>query len=74
MMSMATAVTTLDLGDVVQIGDRRYEIVDDRDGGLALEPVVSATAAELRAERGGRGLTAAEFDELFGHLPSDGEG
>jgi hypothetical protein len=30
--------------------------------------------AEIHAEHGGRPLTNEESDELFGDLPSDGEG
>ncbi len=73
---MAVAVKKIEasLGDIVQIGDRRYEVVDDREGGLALEPAITVSVAELHARHGGRGLTADEFDELFGDLPTDGEG
>ncbi len=75
-MPMAVAVKKIEasLGDIVQIGARRYEVVDDREGGLALEPAITKTVAQLQAERGGRGLTPEEFEELFGDLPSDGEG
>jgi len=30
--------------------------------------------AELHAKRGSRPATREEFDRLFGHLPTDGEG
>jgi hypothetical protein len=73
---MADAVKELDVqvGDVVQIGDRRYEVVPDEAGGVALEPTLTKTADRLYAERGSRRLTADEFDAHFGHLPADGEG
>jgi len=73
---MATAVKTLDLqvGDVVQISDRRYDVVSGQAGGVALEPVVTKMVDQLRADRGGRALTADEFDQHFGALPADGEG
>lgn len=76
MPSMAVAVKKLDVkvGDVVQIDDRRYDVVSDKTGGIALEPVVTKTVEELRAERGGRALTGKKFDEVFGRLPADGEG
>lgn len=51
-----------------------YEVVANKAGGVALEPPVTKTAADLRAERGARPLTPEEFEELFGELPSDGEG
>lgn len=73
---MAIAVKTLDLqvGDVVQISDRRYDVVSDQAGGVALEPVVTKMVDQLRADRDGRTLTAEEFDQHFGALPADGEG
>lgn len=40
----------------------------------AMEPAITKTVEDLRAERGARPLTEAEFDELFGDLPTDGEG
>lgn len=75
-MSMAVAVKDVNasLGDIIVVGSRRYEVVDDREGGLALEPAVGKTVAEMRSERGSKGLAPAEFEELFGDLPSDGEG
>lgn len=73
---MAVEVTKLDveIGDVVEIGGRRYDVVSDKAGGVALEPAVTKTVEDLRVEEGGRPLTREEFDELFGELPSDGEG
>jgi bifunctional DNA-binding transcriptional regulator/antitoxin component of YhaV-PrlF toxin-antitoxin module len=64
----------IEIGDVVEIGERRYDVVSDKAGGVALEPAITKTVAELRAEAGGRPLTPEEFDELFGDLPRDGEG
>jgi hypothetical protein len=32
------------------------------------------TVAEIHAAHGGRPLTDEEFEQHFGHLPSDGEG
>ncbi len=73
---MAVAVKKLDVhvGDLVQIGDRRYDVVSDKAGGVTLEPAITKAADRLRAERGSRPLTADEFDQHFGHLPADGEG
>ena len=74
--AMAVAVKKLDvqLGDVVEIGGRRYDVVPDKQGGVALEPAITRTVADIQHEHGGRPLTQAEFDEFFGDLPSDGEG
>src|SRR5262245_7313032 len=73
--AMAVAVKKLDVrvGDVVQIADRRYDVVSDKSGGVALEPAISKTVDELHAERGARALTGEEFDKHFGDLPSDEE-
>lgn len=76
MTQMAVAVKKLDvqLGDIVEIDGRRYDVVSDKEGGVALEPAITRTVAEIHAEHGGRPVTNAEFDELFGGLPSDDEG
>jgi hypothetical protein len=76
MTAMAIDVKKLDvgIGDVVEIDGRRYDVVSDKAGGVALEPAITMTLAEIHAEQGGRPLTSEEFDELFGDLPSDGEG
>jgi hypothetical protein len=62
------------LGDVVEIEGRRYDVVSDKQGGLALEPAITGTVADLYARHGERPATQAEFDELFGDLPCDAEG
>jgi hypothetical protein len=41
---------------------------------VALEPAITVFADQLHERHGTRPLTEEEFDELFGHLPSDGEG
>jgi hypothetical protein len=41
---------------------------------VALEPAITKTVEQLRAEAGGRPLSREGFDELFGDLPRDGEG
>ena len=76
MAEMAIAVKKLDLkiGDLVEIEGRRYDVVSDRQGGVALEPAITVLAAELDKRHGTRPLTAEEFEQHFGHLPSDGEG
>lgn len=76
MVEMAVAVKKLDLeiGDLVDIGGRRYDVVSDRVGGLTLEPAITKTVAEIHAEHGGRPMSSEEFGALYGDLPSDGEG
>ncbi len=74
MRSMAVAPKKLIVGDVVEADGRRYDVIPDKVGGVALEPAITETVEEIHAEHGGRALTAEEFDEQFGHLPSDGEG
>jgi bifunctional DNA-binding transcriptional regulator/antitoxin component of YhaV-PrlF toxin-antitoxin module len=76
MSPMAVEVKKLDvkIGDVVEIDRRRYDVVSDKAGGVALEPAITKSVEELAAQRGGRSLSREEFDELFGDLPRDGEG
>ena len=76
MAAMAVSVKRLDvqIGDLVEIDGRRYDVVSDKEGGVALEPAITSAVAEIHAEHGGRPVTQAEFDELFGDLPADGEG
>ena len=73
---MAIAVKKLDvqIGDVVEIGGRRYDVVSDKSGGVTLEPAISLTVEQLHADRGGTPVSSEEFDELFGTLPTDVEG
>ena len=76
MAAMAVEVKKLDvrIGDVVEIDGRRYDVVSDKGGGVALEPAITRTVAEIHAEHGGRPLSSEEFEQIFGELPSDGEG
>jgi hypothetical protein len=74
MDAMAVAPKKLSIGDLVEVDGRQYDVVPDKAGGVALEPAITQTVAEIHAEHGGRPLTSEEFDELFGDLPSDGEG
>ncbi len=73
MRCMAVAVKKLDLrvGDVVEIGGRRYDVVSDDAGGVALEPAITKTVAEIHAAHGGRPLSSAEFEVLLGDVPAD---
>lgn len=72
---MATAVKKLDLevGEIVEIGSRRYEVVPDREGGVTLEPPITPIA-ELDAQRGTKPASADDFERLTAGFPTDGEG
>jgi hypothetical protein len=73
---MAIAVRKLDLeiGELVEIDGRRYEVVEAPDAsGLTLEPPITPMA-ELDRRRGAEDASADDFARLFGHLPTDGEG
>ena len=76
MDAMAVAPKRLDvrIGDLVEIEGRRYDVVPDKAGGVALEPAITVSARELDERHGTRPATQKEFEELFGDLPSDGEG
>lgn len=74
--AMAAPVKKLDVhvGDVVEIDTRRYGVVSDPLNGVALEPVITHTVAEIRGELDLRPLSVRGFDTQFGDLPVDGEG
>jgi hypothetical protein len=74
MGAMAVAPKKLSIGDMVEIDGRRYDVVSDNAGGVALEPAITKPVGELHAEQGGRPLSQEEFEELFGDLRSEGEG
>jgi hypothetical protein len=76
MSPMAVTAKKLDvhIGDVVEIEGRRYDVVADKEGGVALEPAITKSVAEMLAEEGLTPLSKEEFEEQFEHLPSDGEG
>lgn len=71
---MAVSVKQLEVGDVVEIDGRRYDVVSDKEGGVTLEPAITKTMAEILAEHGETAVSAEEFEALFGPIPSDGEG
>lgn len=62
------------IGELVEIEGRRYDVVSDKQGGVALEPAIVASAAEILEGRGLSRISSQEFEERYGHLPSDGEG
>lgn len=72
---MATAVKKLDLevGEFVEIGGRKYEVVPDREGGVTIEPPITPMA-ELDAKRGTKPASIEDFERLTANDPTDGEG
>ncbi len=72
---MATAVKRLDLtvGELVEVDGRRYEVVPDREGGVAIEPAITP-AAELHARRKTKSASAEDFERLSVDVPFDDEG
>ncbi|HWW66936.1 MAG TPA: hypothetical protein VNY83_03040 [Solirubrobacterales bacterium] len=72
---MATAIKKLDLqiGELVEVGGRRYEVVPDREGGLTLEPPITSMA-ELDEKWGTKPASAGDFEQLTADDPTDGEG
>jgi hypothetical protein len=70
-----TAVKKLDLeiGEFVEIGGRRYEVVPDREGGVTIEPPITPIA-ELDAKRRTKPASLDDFERLTADDPTDGEG
>jgi hypothetical protein len=62
------------IGDLVEIAGRKYDVVSDKQGGVAPMPAITKTVAEILDEEGLTPLSTEEFEEHFGDLPSDGEG
>jgi hypothetical protein len=72
---MATAVRRLDLqvGELVEVAGRRYEVVSDREGGVTIETPTSP-ASKLHARRGTKPASAEDFEHLSVDIPFDDEG
>lgn len=75
MRHMATAVKKLDLhvGELIEVGGHRYEVVPDGEGGLILEPAITPMA-ELHAKRGTKPASDEDFERLAADIPYDDEG
>jgi hypothetical protein len=75
MIAMALAAKELDvkIGHRVGIEGRMYDVVPGRQRGVALEPAITKTVAEMLAQKGQTPLSTEEFEEQFGDLPSDSE-
>ena len=48
------------IGDVLEIDGRLYDVVPDKQGGATLEPAITMTVDELLAKHGLRPLTPEE--------------
>ena len=73
---MATVIRKLDIeiGELVEIAGRRYEVVPDKAGGLTIEPPITPVS-ELYAERGWQPASEEDFKRLTAEdTPADGEG
>lgn len=73
-MAVVAKKLNVGVGDWVEIEGRRYEVVPDGVGGVALEPRVAVLSSELHQRHGTRPISRGRFDELFGDLPRDEEG
>ncbi len=71
---MATTVKRLDLavGELIEVAERRYEVVPDRQGGLLFEPAITPLA-ELDKKWGTQPASAEDFERLAADIPYDDE-
>jgi len=71
---MATAAIRkldLEVGEIVEVDGRRYEVVPARDHqGITLEPPIT-TMAEIDRIYGWRPVSREEFDRLSAGIPTD---
>ncbi len=49
-MAVGAKKLAVAIGDVVEIGDRRYDVVSDPVGGVTLEPAITQTVTEIHAD------------------------
>ncbi len=72
---MATAVKKLDLevGELIEVAGRRYEVVPDREGSLILEPAITPVS-ELHSKRGTKPASTEDFERISAGVPYDDEG
>ncbi len=61
------------IGEMIEVGGRRYEVVPDRVGGVTLEPPIKPMA-ELDKEWGTSPASTEDFERLTADDPTDGEG
>lgn len=48
----------VNVGDVLEIEGRLYDVVPDKQGGAPLEPAITMSVAEILAAHGERALTS----------------
>jgi hypothetical protein len=72
---MATAVKKFDLevGELIEVAGRRYEVVPNREGDLILEPAIMPMA-ELDAKRGTRPASAEDLSDSRVAFPTTTRG
>ena len=61
------------VGELVEIGGRRYDVVPDREGGVTIEPSITP-ATELHARRETKPASAEDFERISADVPYDNEG
>jgi hypothetical protein len=71
---MAVTAQKLTIGQLVEVDGRLYDVVSDKEGGVALESAITVTMEESYQETGGRPATAQEIETVLGDVPSDSEG
>lgn len=73
--SVATRIRrlALEVGDLVEIDGRRYEVVPDRMGGVTIEPSITPMA-ELEERWGTKPAPAEDFERPTADDPADGGG
>jgi hypothetical protein len=74
VVAVAPKKLDVQLGDLVEIDGRRYDVVHDRQAGLTLEPAITVSVAELDRRHGARPASQEEIDTQLDLLPGDGEG
>lgn len=63
----------LEVGELLEVAGRRYEVVPDREGSLILEPAITPVS-ELHAKRGTKPASAEDFERISAGVPYDDEG
>jgi hypothetical protein len=73
-LEMAVTAQKLTIGQLVEVDGRLYDVVSDKEGGVALESAVTVTMEESYRETGGRPATVQEIETVLGDVPSDNDG
>lgn len=72
-MEPAVRKLNLEVGELIEIDGRRYEVVPDHMGGVTIEPPITPIA-EIEAAHGTRPASAEDFERVTADMPTDGEG